>query len=110
MHMGTNYVLNAEANEDLIAESVIDIAKECISFGVKGVFVSSVVVNTRRKSTFISEHNKILQDKCATHQLHFIDNLNIKMSTSGRTVRLSRSGKDLYLSRSGKDLLMNNFL
>ena len=110
MHMGTNYVLNSEANEDLIAESVIDITKECISFGVKGVFISSVVVNTRRKSTFISEYNKILQDKCATHQLHFIDNLNIKMSTSGRTVRLSRSGKDLYLSRSGKDLLMNNFL
>ena len=46
LHMGTNDVLNAEANEDLIAESVIDITKECIWFGVKGVFVSSVVVNT----------------------------------------------------------------
>ena len=45
LHMGTNDVLNAEANADLIAESVIDIAK-CIWFGVKGVFVSSVVVNT----------------------------------------------------------------
>ena len=43
--MGTNDVLNAEANADLIAESVIDIAKS-IWFGVKGVFVSSVVVNT----------------------------------------------------------------
>ena len=83
--MGTNDVLNAEANEDLIAESAIDIAKECIWFGVKGVFVSSVVVNTRRKSAFISEFNKILQDKRATHQLRFIDNLNIKMSTYGRT-------------------------
>ena len=85
MHMGANDALNAEANEDLIAESVIDIAKECIWFGVKGVFVSSVVVNTRRKSAFISEFNKILQDKCATNQLRFVDNLNIKMSTSGRT-------------------------
>ena len=83
--MGTNDVLTAEANEDLIAESVIDIAKECVWFGVKGVFVSSVVVNTRRKSAFLSEFNKILQDKCATHQLRFIDNLNIKISTSGRT-------------------------
>ena len=83
--MGTNEVLNAEANEDLIAESVIDIAKECVWFGVKGVFASSVVFNTRRKSAFISEFNKILQDKCATHQLRFIDNLNIKISTSGRT-------------------------
>ena len=83
--MGTNDVLNTEANEDLIAKSVTDIAKECIWFGVKGVFVSSVVVNTRRKSAFSSAFNIILQDKCATHQLRFIDNLNIKMSTSGRT-------------------------
>ena len=83
--MGTNDVLTAEANEDLITESVIDIAKECIWFGVKGVFVSSVVVNSQRKSVFISEFNKILQDKYATHQLRFIDNLNIKISTSGRT-------------------------
>ena len=44
--MGTNDVFDTEANEDLIAKSVIDIAKECIWFGVKGVFVSSVVVNT----------------------------------------------------------------
>ena len=83
--MGANDVLNAEANEDLIAESVINIAKKSIWFGVKGVFVWSVVVNARRKSAFISEFNKILQDKCAAHQLRFIDNLNIKMSTSGRT-------------------------
>ena len=83
--MQTNDVLDAEATEDLIAESVIDIAKECIWFGVKGAFVSSEVVNPRRKSAFISEFNKILQDKCATHQLRFIDNLNIKMSISGRT-------------------------
>ena len=57
--MGTNNVLNTEADEDLIATSVTDIAKECIWFGVKDVFVSSVVVNTRRKSAFISAFFKI---------------------------------------------------
>ena len=46
LHMGTNCVLNAEADDDLIAESVIDIAKECVRFGVKDVFISSVTVNT----------------------------------------------------------------
>ena len=30
LHMGTNDVFDTEANEDLIAKSVIDIAKECI--------------------------------------------------------------------------------
>ena len=51
--MGTTDILNAEADKDLIAESVIDIAKKCVRFGVKDVFVSSVTFNTRHGSTFI---------------------------------------------------------
>ena len=78
LHMGTNDTLNAETNKDLIAENVIDIAKECVWFGVKDVFFSSVTVKTRRSSAFISAVNNILQDKCATHQFHFIDNSNIR--------------------------------
>ena len=77
MHMGTNDILNAEADKDLIIKSVIYIAKKYVRFGVKDVFVSSVTVNTRCSSAFISAVN-ILQDKCATDQFHFIDNLNIK--------------------------------
>ena len=46
LHMRTNDILNAEADKDLIAESVIDIAKACVRFGVKDVFISSVTVNT----------------------------------------------------------------
>ena len=101
LHMGTNDILNAEGDKDLIAKSVIDIAKECVRLGVKDVFVSSVTVNTRRSSAFISAVNNILQDKCATHQFHFIDNSNIKKE------HLWKDG--LHLNRSGKDLLMNNF-
>ena len=100
--MGANYIRNAEGDKDLIAESVIDIAKECVWLGVKDVFVSSVTVNTRSSSALISAVNNILQDKCATHQFHFIDNSNIKKE------HLWKDG--LHLNRSGKDLLMNNFL
>ena len=78
LHMGTNDILNAEGDKDLIAESVIDIAKECVQLGVKDVFVSSVTVKIRQSSAFNRVVNKILQDKCATHQFHFIDNSNIK--------------------------------
>ena len=42
--MGTNEILNAEVDKDLIAESVIDTAKEYVRFGVKDVIVSSVMV------------------------------------------------------------------
>ena len=101
LHMGTNDILNAGGDKDLIAESVIDIAKECVRLGVRDVFISSVTVNTRRSSAFISAVNNILQDKCATHQFHFIDISNIK------TKHLWKDG--LHLNRSGKDLLMNNF-
>ena len=38
--MGTIDILNAEGDKDLIAESVIDIAKECVRLSVKYVFVS----------------------------------------------------------------------
>ena len=64
--MGTNDILNTEADKDLIAESVTDIAKECVRLGVRDVFISSVTVNTRRSAAFISAVNNILQDKCGT--------------------------------------------
>ena len=44
--MGMNDVLNTEADKDIIAKGVIDFAKECVWFGVKDVFTSSVTVNT----------------------------------------------------------------
>ena len=100
--MGTIDILNAEGDKDLIAESVIDIAKECVRLSVKYVFVSRWTVNTRRNSAFISAVNNILHDKCATYQFHFIDNSNIKKE------HVWKAG--LHLNRSGKDLLMNNFL
>ena len=99
---GQNDILNADGDKNLIAESVIDIAKECVRMGVKDVFVSSVTLNTRRSSAFISAVNNILQDTCAIHQFHFIDNSNIKRKY------LWKDG--LHLNRSGKDLLMYNFL
>ena len=102
LYMGTNDIFDTKTDKDLIVESVIDIPKECVLFGVKDLFVSSVTVNTRRSSAFISAVNNILQDKCATHQFHFVDNSNIKKE------HLWKDG--LHLNRSGKDLLMNIFL
>ena len=102
LHMGTNDIVNAEGNKDLNAENVIDIAKESVRLSAKDVFVSSVTVNSRRSSAFISAVNNILQDKCATHQFHFIDNSNIKKEY------LWKDG--FHLNQSGKDLFMNNFL
>ena len=102
LHMGTNDIVNAEGNKDLNAENVIDIAKESVRLSAKDVFVSCVTVNSRRSSAFISAVNNILQDKCATHQFHFIDNSNIKKEY------LWKDG--FHLNQSGKDLFMNNFL
>ena len=53
-HMGTNDIMNSEVNKDFVADSIINIAKECVDFGVKSVFISSFTANTRRNSDFIS--------------------------------------------------------
>ena len=100
--MGTNDILNIEADKDLMAKSVIDIAKELVRFGVKDVFASSVTVHIRRSSVFISVVKNILQGKCAMHQFRFIGNLNVKKE------HLWKDG--LHMNWSGKNLLMNNFL
>ena len=42
--MEAHDILKTEADKDLIAESVTDIAKECVRLGVKNVFVSSVTL------------------------------------------------------------------
>lgn len=62
----------------LSPESIIVIAKEYARFSVKNVFVSSVMVNTRRSSSFIIAVTKFLQDKSATHQFHFMGSSNTK--------------------------------
>ena len=85
LHMETNDILDTETDKYLTAESVIDIAKECVRFGVTDILIFSVTVNARRSSTFISAVNNILQDKYAMHQFHFIDNSNIKKNTFGKT-------------------------
>ena len=82
--MEANDILDTETDKYLIAKSVIDIAKECVRFGVKDIFIFSVTVNAPHSSTFISAVNNILQDKYAMHQFHFIDNLNIKKNTFGK--------------------------
>ena len=102
LHMGTNDIINSEVNKDLEADSIINIARECVAFGVKSVFISSLTVNTQRNSAFISAVNKTLTAKCLMHNFHFIENSNIKKE------HIWKDG--LHLNCSGKDWLSSNFL
>ena len=58
--MGTNDIINSEANKDLVAKRITNIAKECVAFRVISVFISSLTISTRRNSIFISAVNKTL--------------------------------------------------
>ena len=71
LNMRANDTLDTEDDKDLITESVLDNAKECVRFSVKDICASSVPVHTRPSSAFICAVNKILQDKCATHHFPF---------------------------------------
>ena len=46
LHMGTNDIINSEVNKNLVVDSIINIARECVAFGVKSVFIPSLMVNT----------------------------------------------------------------
>ena len=48
LHMSTNDIINSEVNRNLIADSISNIAGECVAFGVKSVFISNLMVNNRR--------------------------------------------------------------
>ena len=80
--MGINDVLSTEADKELIAESVTDIAKKCVCFGVKDVSVSTTMVNTRLSSAFISAVNKIPQHKFQRITLILLITRTSKKNTS----------------------------
>ena len=77
-----NDVLSTEADKELIAESVTDIAKKCVCFGVKDVSVSTTMVNTRLSSAFISAVNKIPQHKFQRITLILLITRTSKKNTS----------------------------
>ena len=74
LHIGTNDTRNSEVNKDLRADSIINIARECFVFGVETVFISSLTVNTRCNSVFISAVNKTLKAKYFMYNFALIDN------------------------------------
>ena len=82
-------IINSKVNKGLVAGSIINIARECVAFGIKSVFVSSLMVNTQCNSTFISAVNKALKAKISC------------------IISLERWSR---LESSGKDSLMSNFL
>ena len=80
--MGINDVLSTEADKELIAKSVTDIAKKCVCFGVKDVSVSTTMVNTRLSSAFIGAVNKIPQHKFQRITLILLITRTSKKNTS----------------------------
>ena len=54
LHKGTNDIISSEGIKDLVADSMINISRECVDFGVKSVFISSLTINTIHLSAFIS--------------------------------------------------------
>ena len=88
--MGTNDIINSEVKKDLEADSIINIATECVSFDAKSVFISSLTVNTERNLAFISAVNNALKAYCFMYNFHFINNSSISRSISERTIKKQR--------------------
>ena len=106
-HVGTNDIINSEVIK-ILQTTVSSILMECVAFGVKNVFISSLMVNTRCNSAFISAGNKSLRAKCLIPNFRFIDNSNIKKETSLEGLFTLKSFRWRFVNKKLRDV--KNFL
>ena len=106
LHVGTNDLPTRKENPtkvEEIAQTIVDIGKKCILYGVKTVFISEVITrstNYMEKRRFYL--NRLLKEHCEENKFIFIENKCIN------ECHLLRDG--VHLNEEGNIILANNFL
>jgi lysophospholipase L1-like esterase len=100
---GTNDVAydtnSSGADPEIIAERIMDIARDCRSKNVKDIHVSSIMPRReyRYRST-IDQINTILRRKCDQEHFYYIDNANIYTGDLDDGVHLNYEGNQKFIS------------
>ena len=111
LHMGINDLLNLGSSIETISNSVMNIASQCKTYGVKDVIVSSITFTTLLSTDLLQSVNEEIKKKCEENGYHYIDNSNItKKSLWQDGLHLTNAGKGILLDNYYKYLNENNFL
>lgn len=111
LHMGINDILNLDSNAETVANSIMNIASQCKTHGVKDVIVSSITFTSLLSIDFLQSVNEEIKRKCEENGYYFIDNNNItKKHLWQDGLHLTNNGKGILLDNFCKFLNDNNFL
>ena len=104
IHSGINDILYVSSSRQInsLLQNIKEIGKECKSYKVKYVFVSSLTFNTRISQKLLNEVNKMIERVCLENGYYYIENGNVYEND------LFKDG--LHLLNFGKKVLSHNFI
>ena len=104
LHVGVNDFLNDSSPEcgSKLLENLTKMVNKCHRYGVKKVFVSSIVYTVKLELPLLESFHVKLSNYCQLNNISIIDNRNIR----GKC--LYKDG--LHLLEEGKRILGNNFI
>ena len=103
IHIGSNDITDDTVDQiDVkdIVNRIINIGKNCLSYGVKEVITSSIFIKKHFKLTrIIREVNELLRDECTRNNFQFISNDNISRDVLWRDgLHLNNDGTYIFAS------------
>ena len=101
LHVGINDILNLGSTADTVSKSILHIANQCKSYGVKEVSILAVTCTVLLNSDLINDVNKALRNKFQKYRYNFIDDNDITME------KLWKDG--LHLTNSGECVIISDF-
>ena len=104
IYIGVNDMLydSSSRQTNLLLQNITEIGKNCISYKVKCVSISSLNFNTRISHKLLNEVNEMIERFCLENDYYYIENGNAFEND------LFKDG--LHQQNSGKKTLSQNFI
>ena len=104
IHVGVNDLIkdNSQSNIEKYISNVEKMVQKCRNYGVKKIFISSLVFSTKVSLSLLKQIHKKLVEMSGFLDFEYLDNRNI------RGFCLYKEG--LHLLEEGEKFLANNFL
>ena len=111
IHVGINNLLNQPPNQstDKIVDDIINMGRECVSYGVEKVMISGITECKRIDSDRITNVSRMYNEKCKQENFIFVNNDVINHTHFWKDgLRINENGKVVFANKFLK--YINNFL